>query len=29
VKTDPHLDADDEVAVLLGDRGGVDRIHQP
>jgi len=29
VQADAHLDADNQVAVLLGHRDGVDRIHQP
>src|SRR5713101_6485802 len=29
MKPDPDLDADDEIAVLIRHRDGVDRIHQP
>ena len=29
MQADPHLDADDEVAVGLRHRDGVDRVHQP
>ena len=29
MEPDPHLDADDEVAVGLCHRDGVDRVHQP
>src|SRR5713101_2658116 len=29
MKPDPDLDADDEIAILIRHRDGVDRIHQP